>query len=601
MNLNAKCFQNTICKDCIKKQIAKYGEFTVRCTGITVEQDVKYAIENGFEEHDARWMFDATYFFEKVYGKPARWYQRKALLCSSKNIVARQCRQSGKSLAFVYRIMHFVLTNENVSALIITPQEVQIKKLWDEYILRDCLYKTPELKHAISNKSMSPVYIINFENGSKITLMIAGPGVRGQTADWIYIDEAAIVPSEVLADVLAVILSKEDNASILMTSTPKGRGNMFYKGCRDDPEYTEIHVSIYDVKEMAGQIKRFKKLLGETGFMQECEAEFPDLSGGPFNLRGIDLAKVDRRYEDNIREPGYIYFGGVDWNGPAVGTYFYIVGFNPDSGHINVVDKKIVSSASWNSTIAKQAFIDLNRKWIPKHWMADYGYGHTIIEELKRWSMMIAPKVGGIHPDAQIRYTLEAIEFGAFMEIEDPFNREVQRKTTKSFIVGQVSRLFEPINNMVCLNFDKEDEDLVKSLENYKLLNVTAKGVEQYGFDKKDGIEDHNIDSLMLALYGIIKFYGELFRRILMSSATFSTKDILAPNESQKNETKYGSIILLTDNSPEPIYLDERSFIDRSELGPEIIISRTLNRGNIKRPHMISWKRTNSVIRRSID
>lgn len=596
--LDSRPFRNPICQDCIKKAIAKYGEFKCDCNGIDVEHDVKFAMSEGLSEHDARWLFDATYFFEKVYGKPPRWYQKKALLCTSKNIAARQCRQSGKSLAFVYRVMHYVLTNEDASVLIVAPQEVQIKKLWDEYIFRDCLFKSPELKASVSSKSQSPAYIINFENGSKITLMIAGPGVRGSTADWIYMDEAAIIPNEVLADIMAVIMSREDEASILMTSTPKGRGNMFYKACKDDSTFAEIHVSIHEVKELQGQIKRFKKILGETGFIQECEAEFPDISGGPFNLRGITLSQHEYEYENCIPEPGFLYFGGVDWNGPAVGTYFYITGFNPATNEIKIVDKKVVSSAVWNSTVAKQTFIELNRKWNCKHWMCDYGYGHGVIEELKRYSILMLPKLGRVHPDSQIQYILEAVEFGAWLDVEDLFSRELSKKITKGFITSQVSRLFEPISDTVPICISSQDGDLIKSLENYKLLNTTAKGVEQYGFDKKDGIEDHAYDAFSLSIYGIVKHYNELFKRIIFASSPFNAKAILSP--SQQEETKVGSILLITDNSPEPIYLDERKVKDRSEQAPEIIISRTLNKGTVQRKMpVLSFKRNNAVIKRS--
>ncbi len=151
--------------------------------------------------------------------------------------------------------------------------------------------------------------------------MVASETVRGQSSDWIYIDEAAIIGSDLINSILMTIASRGDNATIIQSSTPKGRGNQFYKACKEYPEYNEYHVSIYDVDELKSKVSTFKKQLGEFGFSQEAEAEFPDVSGGPFNYTGVDKAKLIYEYDECTRQDGIIYIGGVDWNGPAIGTY----------------------------------------------------------------------------------------------------------------------------------------------------------------------------------------------------------------------------------------------------------------------------------------
>lgn len=607
LRLDSPAFQNKICKRCIKNNIKKYGKFSCDCEGITVESDVRAAIKEGLTEDEARWLFDPAYFFEKIYGSPARHYQHRLLYCTSKNLAARQCRQTGKTLLMMYRIFHYIITNENKTVLVVAPQEVQIKKIWDEYIFRDFIYKNKDIEESISGRpTMSPNYQIKFDNGSKIMLMIAGPGVRGQSADWIYIDEAAIVTKDILADIMMAIASRTDEASVIMTSTPKGRGNPFYEACKDNPEFAEFHTSIYDVEEMKDQIPRFKKLLGETGFIQEAEAEFPDASGGPFNYKGIDLSKKEYEYEESVQLSSEIYFGGVDWNGPNVGTYFYLLGFNPETYTIRVVDKSVVSSAVWNSTVAKQEFIRLNRKWSPKHWMVDAGYGHSINEELKIYS--IKAEENGCkpyEPDSMIKHILEPIDFGKLMEIEDPFTKELIKKTTKSFIVSQVSRLFEPHNDQVPVSISESDYELIKSLENYKLLNITAKGIEQYGFDKKDGIDDHAIDAFSLAVYAIVKHYNELFKRIIALSVAIDAKEVFGPIKDDDMDTlsihHSQSIVLLTDNSPEPIYLDSRDLkkFEPKEQGFLPIVSRTFNKTMQKRKDDISTRRSNYIVSRT--
>lgn len=591
VNLNQSCFKNKHCQACITKNIAKYGSFDIQCSGITVEKDVKFAIDNGIDEHEARWMYDPCYFFEKVYGSKPRWYQEPILLCTSANLVSRQCRQSGKTLAIIIKIMHFLIANENQTVLVITPNESQVKKIYEEYVLRDCVYKSDEMKESVVSKTQKPYYKVEFCNGSKIQLMIAGETVRGQTGTWIYIDEAALIGSELLNSILMTIASKGDAAVTIQTSTPKGRGNQFYKACKEFSNYNEYHVSIYDIEEMKNLIPSFRRQLGETGFMQEAVAEFPDISGGPFNYAGIDAARTPYEYEDCTPSDGVIYIGGVDWNGPTIGTYFYVISFNPDTYEIKIVDKRIVSSANWNSLVAKEALIELNRRWKCKHWMCDYGYSSSIIEELRAYSMKVASSLGNLHPDSQIKFTLETVEFGSILNVTDPFTKEELKKTTKAFIISQVSRLFEPNKDgQVAIQISEYDEELIKALENYKLLNVTTRGFEQYGFEKGAGVEDHILDALNLAIYGVVKYYNELFKRVVYHAVTIGVsnkivKDALGNKEQIDLRGKDALLLSGNDDPHEDIGKQYRppppdgNVVSSRSFGRAGLVSRSFNGG----------------------
>lgn len=592
-------FKNKICKKCIKRNLEKYGKFDIDCNGITVEQNVKFAIKNGYSEDEARWMYDTRYFFEKVYGSAPRDYQEEFLLCTSKKLVARQCRQTGKTLVAIFRIMHYLYTNENKTVLIVTPNEAQIKKIYDEYILRDCLFKNEILKSSIVSKSQKPFYTVKLCNGSTVILMVASETVRGQTNNWIYIDEAAIIGSDLLNSILMTVASKGKDAVMMQTSTPKGRGNPFYRACKEFSDYNEIHVSIHDVPSMTALIPTFKRQLGEYGFKQEAEAEFPDVAGGPFNYKGIDLAKSEYEYDDFSIEEGCIYIGGVDWNGPVTGSFFTVIAFNPAEYTVKVVDKKIVSSVEWNSLAAKQALIDLNRKWNCSHWMVDKGYGSSIVEELKLYSMNIARSVGRNHPDTKIKNTIDAIDFGSFIVIKDPFTKEDIRKTTKSFMVQQAARLFEPINGTVSIKFPKSDNELIEQLENYKLLNTTSRGYEQYGFEKGDGIEDHLLDSLVLAIYGVVKYYNELFKRVIYQSAVANTNAVISTSIDPALNMQGKNLVLISDTDNTPIEHDEAFLTNKKQRN--VYGSSTFSRsGIITRSSMSNWPRGRSgVIRRT--
>lgn len=606
INTNRSCFKNKWCQDCIKKNSTKYGTFDIVCNGITVDKDVQYAMSEGIDEHDARWIYDPRYFFEKVYGTKPRWYQEPILLCTSRNLVSRQCRQSGKTLAIILKIMHFLYTNDNQTVLVITPNESQVKKIYEEYVLRDCIYKNDELKESVVSKSQKPYYKVELCNGSKIQLMIAGDTVRGASATWIYIDEAAIIGSELLNSILMTTAAKGDASVTIQTSTPKGRGNQFYKACKEYSNYNEYHVSIHQIDEMKSLIPSFRRQLGEAGFQQEAEAEFPDISGGPFNYAGIDAARSNYLYEQCSVNNGIIYIGGVDWNGPTIGTYFYVIGFNPNTYEIKVVDKAVVSSATWNSMVAKQKLIELNRKWKCKHWMCDYGYSSSLIEELRSYSMKIAKSVGNLHPDAQIKYSLETVEFGSIMTVKDPFTKEELKKTTKAFIISQVSRLFEPNHEgKVAIQFSDSDEELIKSLENYKLLNITTRGFEQYGFDKGAGVEDHALDALNLAIYGVVKYYNDLFKRVVMQAVTLGVSSKVADaalgNNNNSIDTRGKDVLLLSGNDDPHEDIGKQRRIEPEK--NTVSISRTFGRGgNVSRGFTNGnpVRSRGSIIRRSL-
>ena len=600
ININDNKFQNDICQECIKRNIKKYGSFQCQCDGITVEQDVKLAIHEGYSEEEARWMFDPVYFFETIYGSKVRWYQARILYCTSKRLAGRQCRQTGKTLMFMYRIFHHCMTNENVKVLIIAPTEKQIEETWQKYVFRDFIHRSGDVKASISGTRKSPSYQVEFCNGSILTFSIANDSCRGFTGSILYIDEAALVPAETLNSIIMTIASAGSAGQIMYTSTPKGKGNVFFKACKSSPDTNEYHVSIHQVDEMAGQVESFRALLGETGFIQECEAEFPDTSGGPFNYRGVDLAKQNYKYEQCVRQPGFIYVGGVDWNGSGIGTYFRIIEFNPNEYTFKMVDRQVISSANWNGLAAKEMLKHLNEKWKVNHWMCDSGYGHDLMEDLKLQSM----KAINGSSLAKLKHTIDPVEFGSWLIIEDPFSKEEIKKSTKSFIVSQVARLFEPMDDQVRIIYSKHDESLTVSLENYKITNITDKGNIQYGFDKKDGIEDHDLDSFMLAVYGIIKNYGELFKRVFLMSVMLGGRDILTPQEEEKNILyPFGSTTtLLTDNCSFTIDKDERRGKYEPVRQDDVsFVSRTFNSSMEKRQinGLNQFRRSHSIIKRT--
>jgi hypothetical protein len=219
--------------------------------------------------------------------------------------------------------------------------------------------------------------------------------------------------------------------------------------------------------------------------------------------------------------------------------------------------------------------------------------------------MKIASQLGNLHPDSQLKYIIDPIEFGSLISIVDPFTKEEVKKTTRSFIVQQLARLFEVTNGSdVPIKFPKDDKDLIESLENYKLLNVSTRGYEQYGFDKSDGIEDHLIDTLLLATFGIIKYYNELFKRIIYQSSVANTNAAILGNATKQPtlDIRGKNVTLISDNDNTPIELDEKYLTrDKSKTNERnLYSSSTFSRsGIVRRSDGYGFKRKSEIIRRT--
>jgi hypothetical protein len=93
-------------------------------------------------------------------------------------------------------------------------------------------------------------------------------------------------------------------------------------------------------------------------------------------------------------------------------------------------------------------------------------------------------------------------------------------------------------------------------------MNVTSRGFEQYGFAKDAGIEDHMLDALGLAVFGVIKYYNELFKRVILQSVPIASNGMLLSmagvNPTPILDVRGKNITLISDNDQTPIEFDEK-------------------------------------------
>jgi hypothetical protein len=151
---------------------------------------------------------------------------------------------------------------------------------------------------------------VDLENGSRVfTAATTASGIRGKSVNWLYIDEAAIIPNNVAEQFFTSVyptISAGETTKILLTSTPLGY-NHFWKFWNDSVEKRNgfenmfIHYSEIPGRDDAWAEQQLQ-LLGELKFNQEVLCEFLGSSNTLINGKtlGSLSAKVPVYEKDGL-------------------------------------------------------------------------------------------------------------------------------------------------------------------------------------------------------------------------------------------------------------------------------------------------------------
>ena len=138
---------------------------------------------------------------------------------------------------------------------------------------------------------------VELENGCKVfTAATTGSGIRGKSVNWLYIDEAAIIPNNVAEDFFASVyptISSGVTTKILLTSTPLGY-NHFWKFWNEAEQNKNGFVSHFiPYWEIPGRDEAWAdeqlRTLGEVKFNQEVLCQFLGSSNTLINGRTLSV------------------------------------------------------------------------------------------------------------------------------------------------------------------------------------------------------------------------------------------------------------------------------------------------------------------------
>lgn len=527
------------CLRCREKAVAKSkdGIFDISCSGIfsadyKLEQEIGRPLNEG-EREAANTVLDPVGWAAEVLdwhprvSKEGVPYQGTMLRCTAKRKISRVGRRSGKTDSLCINILFNAITrgksednDSGFDILVVCPQKSHAQVIYDR--LLELIFSSPELTASLKRNVKTPYAEIEFHNDSIIKLFTSGSrsgskgdGVRGQSADALYLDEADYLDPEDLNAIGAILYTSPD-VTLWTSSTPTGRRERFYDQCNDS-RFREFHYPSHVLPFWNDEMDRDARLDAgtEAGYQHEILAQFGEEVEGVFQNRYVDRSIVDYKYEESTRMEGWTYCMGVDWNDTAIGTQIVIMGYNPIDNKYRVVSKHCVDRVGWTQLEAINKIKEVNEYWRCAHIYCDQGFGTVQVELLQQFGERRLSEVGAGHADSMLRY-VKGINAGGILETKNIRTGVTENKPAKPFMIENAVRYFE--HGIVELS--KHDEELEMELLGYIVERRTQSGAPVYAQGNKR-VGDHVLDAMVLALLAFTMEYTEFGQILTRSYVSF--------------------------------------------------------------------------------
>lgn len=342
----------------------------------------------------------------KKYGPwIARDYQAEILRNRDVRKVYRMGRRLGKSECMIIDALWQVCTHKNYRVLFITPYENQVELVFRR--MREIVAESPLVKKEVSRIKNSP-YTVEFNNGSVIlgftTGAASGSGaasVRGQRADWLFLDELDYMAENDYSTVSAIANERSD-IGITASSTPTGRRDTFYKMCCDpDFGYTHWHFPSQRSPLWNQEMEdRARAEYNQQQYEHEVLAEFGTEEMGVFDKNALDEAREQlfytyepltnlqiRRLEDGRKPLQFIFndgdrapqnmyrTAGVDFDKYQASSSIVVLDYDMKTRKFWVMKRIEVPRGEYTLDNAVQWIIKVNKIYNPRWIFVDRGYG----------------------------------------------------------------------------------------------------------------------------------------------------------------------------------------------------------------------------------
>ena len=199
-------------------------------------------------------------------------------IMNNRKTILMEGRQQGKTVTAAACILHYSIFNADKNIAIMANKTAAAREVLNRY---QTMYENLPIWMQQGVKTWNKGDV-DLENGSRVfTSATTSSGIRGKSVNWLYIDEAAIIPNNIADEFFASVyptISAGETTKILLTSTPLGY-NHFWKFWNESEKGTNGFENMFiPHTEIPGRddawIEEQFKLLGEVKFNQEVLCDF---------------------------------------------------------------------------------------------------------------------------------------------------------------------------------------------------------------------------------------------------------------------------------------------------------------------------------------
>ena len=199
-------------------------------------------------------------------------------IMNNRKTILMEGRQQGKTVTAAACIVHYSIFNADKNIAIMANKTAAAREVLSRY---QTMYEHLPIWMQQGVKTWNKGDV-DLENGSRVfTSATTSSGIRGKSVNWLYIDEAAIIPNNIADEFFASVyptISAGETTKILLTSTPLGY-NHFWKFWNESEKGTNGFENMFiPHTEIPGRddawIEEQFKLLGEVKFNQEVLCDF---------------------------------------------------------------------------------------------------------------------------------------------------------------------------------------------------------------------------------------------------------------------------------------------------------------------------------------
>ena len=230
-------------------------------------------------------------------------------IMNNRRCILMEGRQQGKTITAAACILHYTIFQDSKTVAIMANKSNAAREVLARYqIMYEHLPIWMQQGVKTWNKGD-----VDLENGSRVfTAATTASGIRGKSVNWLYIDEAAIIPNNVAEEFFTSVyptISAGETTKILLTSTPLGY-NHFWKFWNEAEKgvngfkHMFIHYSQIPGRDDVWAEQQLQ-LLGELKYNQEVLCEF--LGSSNTLINGKTLAVLSSKDPDYSKDGLDIY------------------------------------------------------------------------------------------------------------------------------------------------------------------------------------------------------------------------------------------------------------------------------------------------------